>query len=224
MTRTPLCERKLPDYTRGEDMANMITHIIGGAVGIVVLVWAVLLSALQKNIWGVVAGSIYGFSMIALYSVSSVYHGLRPGMGKRVMQVIDHCMIYFLIAGTYTPILLCAIRPHYPVLSWVVFGVEWALVAFAVTFTAIDTAKYSKLSMICYIGMGWLIVLVLRPTLETMGREGFMWLLMGGISYTVGAVLYGIGKKKHHVFHTVFHVFVDAGSILQAVCILNYVL
>lgn len=224
MTRTPLCERRLPDYTRGEDMANMITHIIGGAIGIAVLVGAVLLSAVRHNVWGVVSGSIYGFSMISLYSVSSVYHGLRPGIGKRVMQVIDHCMIYFLIAGTYTPILLCSIRPSHPVLAWVVFGVEWALVAFAVTFTAIDTAKYSKLSMVCYIGMGWLIIFALRATLETMGQKGFLWLLAGGVAYTIGAVLYGVGKKRNHIFHTIFHVFVDAGSVLHAVCILKYVL
>lgn len=224
MTRTPLCERRLPDYTRGEDMANMITHIIGGAIGIAVLVGAVLLSAVRHNVWGVVSGSIYGFSMISLYSVSSVYHGLRPGMGKRVMQVIDHCMIYFLIAGTYTPILLCSIRPAHPVLAWAVFGVEWALVAFAVTFTAIDTAKYSKLSMVCYIGMGWLIIFALRATLEALGQKGFLWLLAGGVAYTIGAVLYGVGKKRNHIFHTIFHVFVDVGSVLHAVCILKYVL
>ena len=117
MTRTPLKDRRLPDYTRGEDIANMVTHIIGGALGIAILVFAIIIPALHGNVWGVVGGSIYGASLVTLYSVSSVYHGLRPGMGKKVMQVIDHCMIYFLIAGTYTPILLSSVRREYPALA-----------------------------------------------------------------------------------------------------------
>lgn len=223
MSRTPLKDRTLPAYTRREDMANMITHIVGGAIGAAVLVLAVVIAALHQNPWGVVGGSIYGFSMVALYTVSSVYHGLRPGMAKKVMQVIDHCTIYLLIAGTYTPILLSAIRPMFPVLAWVIFGVEWGLVAFAVVFTAIDHHKYGKPAMACYIGMGWCIILAVRATVQAMGMAGFLWLVAGGVSYTVGAVLYGLGKKKP-VCHTVFHVFVDLGSVLQAVCILFYVL
>ncbi len=223
MSRTPLKDRVLPNYTRGEDIANMVTHIVGGAIGIAVLVLAVVVAALHRNVWGVVGAAIYGASMVALYTVSSVYHGLKPGMGKKVMQVIDHCTIYFLIAGTYTPILLAGIRPLHPVLAWVIFGIEWGLVAFAVVFTAIDHNKFKVLAMVCYIGMGWCIIFALRATVEAMGAEGFFWLIAGGIAYTVGAVLYGLGKSRP-IFHTVFHVFVDVGSILQAVCILRYVL
>lgn len=223
MERTKLKDRILPPYTRVEDRANMITHIIGGGIGILTLVFSILIAAFHKNVWGIVSGSIYGFSMIALYSVSSIYHGLKPGMAKKVMQVIDHCTIYFLIAGTYTPILLSSIRPNFPALAWSIFGVEWGFAALAAVFTAIDHEKYKKLSMGCYIGMGWCIVIVLKATVMSMGLAGFLWLLAGGIFYTVGAVLYAIGKKKP-VCHTVFHVFVDIGSILQAVCILFYVL
>ncbi len=223
MSRTPLKDRRLPAYTRGEDIANMVTHIIGGALGAIVLVLAVLIAARHGDVWGVVGSSIYGGSMVALYTVSSVYHGLRPGMGKKVLQVIDHCTIYFLIAGTYTPILLAGIRPLHPALAWSIFGVEWGLVAFAAVFTAIDHNRYKRLAMTCYIGMGWCIVLILKATVEAIGWAGFWWLLAGGVAYTVGAVLYGIGGKKP-VYHTVFHVFVDIGSALQAVCILRYVL
>lgn len=223
MERTQLKDRVLPPYTRREDRANMITHIIGGAIGILTLVFSILIAAFHKNVWGIVSGSIYGFSMIALYSVSSIYHGLKPGMAKKVMQVIDHCTIYFLIAGTYTPILLSSIRPNFPALAWSIFGVEWGFAALAAVFTAIDHEKYKKLSMGCYIGMGWCIVIVLKATVASMGLAGFLWLLAGGISYTVGAVLYAVGKKKP-IYHTVFHVFVDIGSILQAICILFYVL
>ena len=223
MSRTPLKDRTLPGYTRGEDIANMVTHIVGGAFGIAVLVISIIIAALHSNVWGVVGASIYGATMVVLYTMSSVYHGLKPGMGKKVMQVIDHCTIYFLIAGTYTPILLSSIRPVHPALAWVIFGVEWGLVAFATVFTAIDHNRYGRMSMACYIGMGWCIVLALKATVEAMGLAGFMWLLAGGVSYTVGAVLYGVGHKKP-IYHTVFHVFVVVGSLLQAVCILFYVL
>lgn len=223
MSRTPLKDRVLPNYSRGEEIANMVTHIVGGAIGVAALVFSILIAAGHGDAWGIVGGSIYGAMTIALYAVSSIYHGLRPGTGKKVMQVIDHCTIYLMIAGTYTPILLAAIRPVHPVLAWCIFGVEWGFAAFAAVFTAIDHERYRRLSMICYIGMGWCIVLVLRATVECIGWAGFLWLLAGGVSYTVGAVLYAVGKKRP-IFHTVFHVFVDVGSVLQAVCILGYVL
>ena len=222
MNRTPLKNRSLPLYTRGEELANMVTHIIGAIVGLVVLVFGIIIAS-KSNSWAVVGASIYGASMICLYCVSSIYHGLKPGMGKKVMQVIDHCTIYFLIAGTYTPILLSAIRPSHPYICWFVFGTQWALATFGVVFAAIDHKKYAKLSMICYIGMGWLIILALKPTVDAIGWKGFLLLLGGGISYTIGAVLYGIGKKRKY-YHTIFHVFVDIGTVLQALCILLYVI
>lgn len=221
--RTPLRERILPDYTRGEEITNMTTHIVGAAVGILILVFSVLIGAAHRDPWAIVSGSIYGFATIALFTVSSVYHGLHDGMAKRVMQVIDHCTIYFLIAGTYTPVLLAGIRETNPVSAWVVFGIEWGCASAAAVFTAIDLKKYSKLSMICYLAMGWAIVAVLKPTIATLGTAGFLWLLAGGLSYTVGAVLYGLGKKHRYV-HSIFHLFVNAGSLLQAIAILRYVL
>lgn len=223
MKRTPLDQRQLPNYTRGEEIANMVTHVVGAVLGIVITVLAAAVAAWHKDLWGVVSGSVYGISMICLYTVSSVYHGLRPSRGKKVMQVIDHCTIYLLIAGTYTPILLSAIRPAYPALAWGIFAAEWGITAIAVVFTAIDHKRFAVLSMICYIGMGWCIVLALRATVRCLGMTGFLWLVGGGIAYTIGAVLYGIGGKKP-IYHTVFHVFVDIGSALQAVCILLYAL
>ena len=223
MKRTPIDERKLPSYTRGEEIMNMVTHIVGGAVGIAVLVFGVILSAMHHNVWGIVGASIYGATMIWLYTMSSVYHGLLPGRAKKIMQVLDHCTIYALIAGTYTPILFVAIRPIYPVLAWVCFGLEWGLLALTTTLTAIDLRKYRVFSMICYIFMGWLIIFVAPQAIEAIGLNGFWWLLAGGIAYTVGAILYGIGSKRPW-FHSIFHLFVLLGSILQAVAILWYVL
>ena len=127
MKRTKLKDRILPDYTRGEELMNTITHIVGAALGITALVLCILEAASNSNIWGVVGSCIYGASMIALYCVSSIYHGMKPGMAKKVMQVIDHCTIYTLIAGTYTVVVLSGIRPVYPALGWGLFIFEWVI-------------------------------------------------------------------------------------------------
>ena len=221
--RTKLSDRKLPNYTKGEEIMNTVTHIAGGALGILILILCVIRAALHHNPIGVVASVIYGTSMICLYTISSVYHGLRPNLGKKVLQVIDHCTIYILIAGTYTPVALCAIRPVNPALGWGMFALEWGLSALAITLTAIDLKKYRVFSMICYIGMGWAILPFLKLMAEILTMPGFWLLLLGGIAYTIGAVLYGIGSKKHWM-HSVFHIFVVVGSVLQALCILFFVL
>jgi hemolysin III len=144
-------------------------------------------------------------------------------MGKKVMQVLDHCTIYFLIGGTYTPILLSSIRKVSPLCAWTLFGIVWGLAAIAATFTAIDLKKYSKLSMICYIGMGWSIVFAAKTALEAIPLPGLLWCLGGGIFYTVGAVIYGLGKKKKYM-HSLFHIFVVIGSVLQFICIFFYII
>ncbi len=221
--RIPLRERILPDYTRGEEIMNTVTHIIGGAVGLLILIGSVLIGAAHKDPWAITSGSIYGFMTCCLFVISSVYHGLPDGMGKRVMQVIDHCTIYFMIAGTYTPVLLVGIRKESALAAWIVFGIEWGCAFAAATLTAIDLKKYKKMSMICYLAMGWAVVSILGMTLRVLTLPGFLWLLGGGLCYTVGAAFYGLGKQ-HRYMHGVFHLFVNAGSLLQAVAILRYVL
>ena len=219
--RTKLADRMLPNYSVGEEIMNTVTHIVGGAMGVAALSLCVTFAALHRNIYGVVCSAIYGFCMIALYSVSSVYHGLKPGMGKKVMQVIDHCTIYFLICGTYTVIALSAIRPVYPKLGWWLSGFEWTMAVIATVLTAIDLRAYRVFSMICYIGMGWAIIPFAKVVLEVLTPSGFWLLLLGGIAYTIGAVLYGIGGKKKWM-HSVFHIFVDIGSLLHFLCVLLY--
>ena len=223
MKRTRLRDRELPFYTRGEEVFNMVSHIVGGALAVAALVLCVVCSALKGDPWSVVASAIYGATMVILYTMSSIYHGLRSDMAKKVFQVIDHCTIYFLIAGTYTPITLAGLRTEHPVTGFVVFGIVWACCLCAATLTAIDLNKYKKLSMICYLGMGWCIVFFIGPTVRVLGMGGTVFLLTGGIAYTVGAILYGIGKKKKYL-HSVFHLFVLAGSILHFFMILFYVL
>ena len=221
MKRTPLHARMLPNYTRGEELMNMITHIVGGALGVAVLLSCVIKAALNDNFFGILSCTIYGTTFITMFTISSVYHGLNPGMGKKVLQVIDHCTIYFLIAGTYSAVVLSAIRPVYPTLGWCLFLFEWSLALVAATLTAIDLKKYEVFSMICYIGMGWAIIPFWRQTLLVMTAPGFWLLLIGGIAYTVGSVLYGLGSK-HKWMHSIFHIFVVLGALLQYFAVLFY--
>lgn len=223
MKRIKLIDRLLPDYTTGEEIMNMVTHIVGGALGIIALILCVIRATGQGSGLCIAGCWVYGIAIVTLYTVSSVYHGLRPEMAKKVLQVLDHCTIYFLIAGTYTPILLTAFVPAYPLIGWGLLAAEWGLAGLAATLTAIDLKKYTVFSLICYIGMGWGIVFFIPQTVELLTVPGFGWLLAGGIAYTVGAVLYGIGAKKHWI-HSVFHIFVVIGSVLQFLAIYLYVL
>lgn len=223
MKRVRLRDRELPDYTRGEEIFNMVSHIVGGALAVAALVLCVIFSALQGDAWSVVASAIYGATMVVLYTMSSIYHGLKSEMAKKVFQVIDHCTIYFLIAGTYTPVTLAGLRKVNPAVGFVVFGIVWACCLIAATLTAIDLEKYKKLAMICYLGMGWCIVFFIKPTIEVLGVGGMVYLITGGIAYTIGAVLYGVGKTKRYM-HSLFHLFVIAGSVLHFFMILFYVI
>lgn len=223
MKRTKLAARQLPAYTQGEEITNMITHIVGAVVGLAALVACVLRAAFRDNGVGVAACAVYGAACVAMFTISSVYHGLRPCLGKKVMQVVDHCTIYYLIAGTYTPVLLSALRPVYPRLAWGLFFFEWGLALAATVLTAIDLKKYSVFSMCCYIGMGWAILPFWRQTMEVMGERGFALLLAGGIAYTIGSVLYGLGSRRRWM-HSVFHVFVVCGAAFQAISVLRYAL
>lgn len=222
-TRTRLEDRILPSYTKGEEIFNMVSHIVGGAVAVASLVLCVVFAAIYSDAWGVVGVAIYGSTMLVLYTMSSVYHGLHPGIPKKVFQVIDHCTIYFLIAGTYTPVTLTALRPLYPVQAFVIFGIVWACCFAAAALTAIDLKKYQVLSMVCYLAMGWCIILFIGPVVRCLETGGTVFLLAGGIAYTIGAVLYGMGKKKRYM-HSVFHLFVLVGSILHFFMIFFYVI
>lgn len=225
MKRTKLIDRRLPDYTRGEEIFNMVSHIVGGGAGVIICALCIIKSFFNHDAYQIVGSFIYGFSMIILYTISSVYHGLKPPMAKKVMQVIDHCSVFILISGTYTPIALSSLREYSTALGWTVFGVVWGVSALGITLNAIDLKKYNVFSIICYLAQGWCIVLTGKAAINAIGNDGFLWLLAGGIAYTIGAVLYGIaGKKTVRYMHSVFHIFVVMGSVLQFVAIFLYVL
>ena len=223
MTRTKLCDRVLPTYTVGEEIFNMVSHIVGGAIGVATLVLCVIIAALDKNVMGVVCSAVFGASMITLYTMSSVYHGLRSEKAKKVFQVIDHCTIYFLIAGTYTPMVLCGLIKTSPVWAWIIFSIVWGCAALATTLTAIDLKKYKAFSMICYIAMGWAILLSIKNMYYALGPAGFALLLSGGVFYTGGVIFYKLGNNKRY-FHSIFHLFTLVGSIAHALCVMFYVL
>ena len=224
MKRTKLADRMLPIYTKGEEIFNMTTHIVGGGLGIVALVLCVVFAAIHGNVYGVVSGAIYGATMIILYAMSSIYHGLKPElMAKKVFQVIDHCSIFLLIAGTYTPIALCSLREYSPWLGWTIFGVVWGMASLGIALNSIDLKKYSIFSMICYLVMGWCIIAAAKPAWAAVGRDGMNMILAGGILYTLGAIFYGIGVKKKYI-HSVFHIFVVLGSVVHFLAILIYVM
>ena len=222
MKRTKLRDRLLPSYTKGEEIMNMVTHIAGGGLAIVGSIFCIL-AACRFGGWENILGAVvYCLSMIGVYTMSSVYHGLRPGTAKKVMQVIDHCAIYFLIAGTYTPILITRFLPAYPTIGGGLLILQWGLTALSVTLTAIDLKKYKVFSMVCYIAMGWSLIFFLPQALEVLPGPAFYLILAGGIAYTVGAVLFGLGKKIRWM-HAVFHLFVILGSLLQYIAIVFYV-
>ena len=224
MKRTKLKDRILPVYTKGEEIFNMTSHIVGGVLGIVATVLCIVFAAIHGSVYGVVSGAIYGVMMIILYTMSSIYHGLSPKKNaKKVFQVLDHCSIFLLIAGSYTPFALCTLREYDVVTGWTIFGIIWGVAILGIVLNSIDIKRYKIFSMICYLVMGWCIIVKITVLPELLGIPGFVLLVSGGIAYTIGAVIYALGKKRKYA-HSIFHLFILLASLLQFFCILLYVM
>ncbi len=222
--RTKLADRELPNYTRGEEIFNMVSHIVGAAFGVVVLVLGIVFAALHGNAGAVLCAIVFGMSLIILYTMSAVYHGLSPKVrGKKVLQVLDHCSVFLLIAGSYTPVTLCGLMRVDPVAAWTIFGFVWAISILGIVLNSIDIAKYQAFSMICYLGLGWCIVASLPALFVALPPVAVWMLVYGGVAYTVGAILFGLGVH-HKWMHSVFHVFCVLGSLLHGLMILMFVL
>jgi hemolysin III len=213
MKRTKLIDRKLPSYTLAEERMNMLTHIAGTCFAVAALIMCILKTRANTTVPVIVAVAIYCISIMLVFAVSSIYHGLRAGIAKKVLQIIDHCMIYLLIAGTYTPIIVLAFMPKFPITGLILLVSEWGLGCVASVLTAIDLKKHKVFSMVSYIFMGWCIIFFLPQAVTVLGYN-FRYILAGGITYTVGAILFGIGTKIRWL-HTVFHFFVILGCLLQ---------
>ena len=224
MKRIKLEDRVLPTYTRGEEIFNMVSHIVGGGLGVIALILCLIFSIIHGNGYAIFSSIIYGFSMIILYTMSSIYHGLNPKLrAKKVLQIIDHCSIFILIAGSYTPFCLVTFLNYDTTLGWTMFGIVWGFAILGIVLNSIDLRRYRVFSMICYLVMGWCIVFKANILPELLTTPGFVLLLLGGIAYSVGTIWYGFGRKIKYM-HSIFHLFIVLGSLLQFLCIVLYVI
>ncbi|WMJ21988.1 hemolysin III family protein [Paludicola sp. MB14-C6] len=207
-------------YSLGEELLNAITHGLGALFGVAGAAYLIVFTSLFCDAWSIVSASIYGGSLIILYTMSTLYHALTNETAKKVFRVFDHSTIFLLIAGTYTPYTLVTIREE-GIWGWLVFGVVWGSAVVGITFNAISVEKFKKLSMILYIASGWAAVLAMMPIIRNLAPNGLWLMLLGGIFYTGGIVFYKMKHKKY--FHGIWHLFVLAGSVSHFFSILFYV-
>ena len=209
----------VPKYTLGEELLNSITHGLGVLFGITILVLTIIMSAYHHNTIGIVSSCIYGTSMIVMFLISCLYHALSPRIGaKKVFRILDHCDIYAFIAGSYTPFCLSLLGGT---VGWTLFGIIWTCAIIGVILNSINLEKYKKISLGLYLIQGWMVLISFNSLYQALPTKGLFYLLSGGIVFTIGAVLYGMGKKMRYM-HSVFHIFVLAGCILQSFSILFY--
>lgn len=220
MQRTKLSERQLPSYSIGEEIFNSVSHIAGAIFGIFVLVFCVDKAALNYNPIDMTGVLIYGICTIFMYTMSGVYHGSTVTVLKKVFQIIDHCGVFLMVAGTYTPVMLCGLYKTKPVMALIMLSIVWAVTIVGIVLNSIDLKKYHIFSLITHLVTGWSLLVVVYPLYKSIGLSNTLFIFGGGIVYTIGAALYAIGAKKKY-FHCVFHIFVLAGSALQFVGIIR---
>lgn len=206
-------------YDRKEEILNIITHGIGIVLSIIALVLLVYYANKTGTVWHVVSFSIFGSSLILLYSASTIYHASKNPQWREKLNIIDHSAIYVLIAGTYTPFCLVTLNGT---VGWIIFGVSWGIALVGIVLKLFYTGRYERASTVAYVLMGWIIIFAVKPLVENLPVNGLIWLLMGGIFYTIGAVLYSFKKLKYN--HAIFHVFVLLGSFSHFMAIFFYVL
>ncbi len=210
----------IPKYTLGEELVSSISHGIGALLSVAGLTMCIVRSAIHGSGAALAASIVYGISLIILYTMSCIYHALKPNKAKRVFRVFDHCSVFLLIAGTYAPYTLVSLSGA---TGWVLFGIIWASAILGITLNAIDLEKFSKVSVACYLAMGWAVIFAFRPLMASLAFPGLMLLVAGGVAYSLGVILYAIGSKKRYM-HSVWHFFVLAGSILHFFSIYLYVI
>jgi hemolysin III len=205
--------------TRGEEIANSITHGLGLALSLAGLAVLVTLAALRGTAWHIVSCAVYGATLVILYAASTLYHGVRGPRVKRVLRVLDHSAIYLLIAGTYTPFALVTLRGAW---GWSLFGVVWGLALLGILWKVWFVDRFVIVSTTVYLLMGWLAVIAAKPLLAALPLGGIAWILAGGLCYTAGVVFFG--WKKLPYAHAVWHVFVISGSVCHFLAVLLYVI
>ena len=220
MTESKPHRISIPKYSLSEELLNSISHGVGALFGIATIVLCLCKSIPTGDPWRIASSTIFGITVLLLYLMSCLYHALKVNLAKRVFRVIDHCTIFLLIAGTYTPFTLVTLRGS---IGWWLFGASWGVAVLGITLNAVDLKKFSKISVACYLLMGWAIIAAFRPLSQSLAPGGISLLIWGGVTYTVGAILYGIGAKVKY-FHSVFHFFCLAGTVLHFLAIYLYVM
>ena len=211
--------RKAPkSYEPLEEKLNVYSHGLGLLLSIAALVLLVVKASMDGSPWRIVSFSIFGVSLIVLYTASTVFHNAKDPVIRKRLNIFDHASIYVLIAGSYTPFTLVTLNGT---LGWVLFGISWGIALIGIILKLFYTGKYEKASTIAYVLMGWMIVFAIKPLIANLAPEGLWWLIWGGISYTVGAVLYSINKLKFN--HIIFHIFVLIGSFCHFMAVYFYV-
>lgn len=214
-----MSSRSTPEYSVAEEIAHTITHGVGALLSIAGLAVLVAFASLNGDVWHIVSSSIYGATLIILYSASSLYHGVSHPRAKSILQQFDHAAIYLLIAGTYTPFLLVSLRGAW---GWSLFGVIWSIALFGMVVEFVDAKRFKKLSLWLYLGLGWIVVLAINPMLENVAPGGLILLLLGGLSYSLGVIFYV--REQMAYSHAIWHLFVLAGSVFHFFSILFYVI
>ena len=207
------------NYSLGEEIFSATTHGVGAALSVAALVTMVVRAAFHSNVYGVVSAAIFGASLIILYTMSTLYHALTPKKAKRVFRIFDHATIFLLIAGTYTPYLLVSLHGT---TGWILFFILWGLTAIGIVFDAVMLEKFRKIEMLLYVGMGWCILFASGSLVANLEKGGLVLLFIGGVLYTVGIIFYALKKVKY--MHSVWHLFVLAGSIFHYFSVYLYVL
>lgn len=212
---------RIPNYSLSEELINAISHGIGAGLAIAGLVLLIVKSAHQHNGYALAASIVYGISLILLYTISCVYHSLSPKLrAKKVLRVIDHCNVFLLVAGTFTPVCLVVLNG---INGWILFSIIWGVTLIGIVLNSIDVDKFNAASVVCHLLAGWSILFMINPLMESFSKMGLIFLVIGGLCYSVGALLYGIGSKKKY-FHSVFHFFCLAGSIFHFFMIFSFIL
>lgn len=197
-------------YTTGEEIFNAVSHGLGVLLSIAGCVLLVVFTAMHNDTLALVSASIYGASLIILYTMSTLYHAITAERAKGVLRVMDHATIYILIGGTYTPYTLSCLRGAW---GWTLFGVIWAAAIVGITLSSINLRKFQKASMVCYIAMGWAIIFAIKPLWENTSMFTLVFLIIGGLLYTGGIAFYLMKESKY--MHSIWHLFVIAGSIFH---------
>jgi hemolysin III len=211
-------ETSLSRYSLGEELANSITHGIGIVLAIAALAVLTSFACIYGNAWHIISVSVYGTTLILLYTVSTLYHSIQKPRVKKMLQALDHSAIYLLIAGTYTPFTLVNLRGPW---GWWLFGVIWGFAVLGVVFRMSRMRRWRAVSVGFYVGMGWAVVVAIKPLIVSVAAGGIIFLVLGGLAYTGGILFYRWEKLKYH--HAIWHLFVLAGSILHFFSVLLYV-